>query len=356
MPGPRGGAPVASPTVFPADPPAARRRRRRRNPLPLTIALATVIGVAGTTGVLRAADQRTDKIERVEGMEAVLAANDGPAENYLLVGSDSRENSDPSSPDFGGIGDAEQVGGRRSDTIMVLRREKDGGAALLSLPRDLWVDIAGTGQKNRINSAYNDGPERLAATITQSLGIPINHYVEVDFEGFKDIVDAIGGVVICVDYATRDDHTGLNLQPGCSRLDGVQALAYARSRYYEEFRDGDWRTDPTADLGRMARQQAFIRAAVDGVLADMQDSPFGTGDLIEAVAGSVRIDASVDPMQAANALQGAAQQGLATFTLPVQAADIDGNAVLLPSPEAEAVLAYFRGQGPQPAVPTTAPS
>ena len=341
--------------MFPADPPAARRRRRRRSPLPLTILLAALVGVVGTTGVLRAADRRTDKVERIEGLEAVLTANEGPAENYLLVGSDSRENADPSSPDFGGIGDANAVGGRRSDTIMILRREKGGGAALLSLPRDLWVEIAGTGGSNRINSAYNEGPELLAATITQSLGIPINHYVEVDFEGFKDIVDAIGGVVICVDYATRDDNTGLNLQPGCARLDGVQALAYARSRYYEEFRDGDWRMDPTADLGRMTRQQAFIRAAVDGVLDDMQDSPFNTGDLIEAVAGSVRIDASVDPFAAANALQGAAQQGLATFTLPVDPVEIDGNAVLVPSAAAEPVLAYFRGQGPLPPVPTTVP-
>jgi LCP family protein required for cell wall assembly len=342
--------------VFPAEPPAARRRRRRRSPLPLTILLAALVGVVGTTGVLRAADRRTAAVERIGGMEAVLAANDGPAENFLLVGSDSRENADPSSPDFGGIGDEAEVTGRRSDTIMVLRREKGGGAALLSLPRDLWVEIAGTGNHNRINSAYNEGPERLAATVTNALGIPINHYVEVDFEGFKDIVDAIGGVVICVDYATRDDNTGLNLQPGCTRLDGVQALAYARSRYYEEFRDGNWQTDPTADLGRMARQQAFIRAAVDGVLADIQDSPFGTGDLIEAVAGSVRIDASVEPFEAANALQGAAEKGLATYTLPVQGVEVEGNSVLIPTPEAEAVLAYFRGQGPLPPVPTTTPS
>jgi LCP family protein required for cell wall assembly len=341
--------------VYPADAPPARSRvrPRRRSPVPLTLALAAVIGVAGTTGVLRAADERTADVERIEGLEAVLAANDGPAENFLLVGSDSRENADPTSPDFGGIGDASEVTGRRSDTIMVLRREKDGGAALLSLPRDLWVEIAGTGSSNRINSAYNEGPERLAATVSQSLGIPINHYVEVDFEGFKRIVDQIGGVEMCVDFATRDKNTGLSLQPGCQVLDGVQALAYARSRHYEEFRDDQWQEDPTADLGRIQRQQQFIRKAVDGVMARIQSSPFGTGDLVEAVASSVRIDAAVDPVRAAQALQAAAGNGLATYTLPVEATEIDGNSVLVPAADAGTVLAYFQGTGPAPPTTTT---
>ena len=236
----------------------------------MMVFLAGVVGVAGTTGVLRAADRRTDDIVRVGGLELVLTSvpDDGPAENYLLVGSDTREGVDPNSPDFGGIGDTAEVSGRRSDTIMILRREKDGGAALLSLPRDLWVEIAGTGESNRINSAYSDGPQQLASTITQALGIPIHHYVEVDFVGFKRIIDQIGGVEICIEFATRDLHTGLDLQPGCQKLDGVQSLAYARSRYYEEFRDGEWRIDPRSDLGRIERQQLFMRAAVNGALVN----------------------------------------------------------------------------------------
>jgi LCP family protein required for cell wall assembly len=340
--------------VYRVDPPpGAPRRRRSRSPLPLTLALAGIVGVVGTTSVLRAADERTDEVQRIDGLEAILSANDGPAENFLLVGSDSRENADPNSPDFGGIGDANEVTGRRSDTIMVLRREKGGGAALLSLPRDLWVEIPGTGGSNRINSAYNEGPERLATTVSQSLGIPVNHYVEVDFEGFKHIVDEIGGVEICVLYATRDKNTGLSLQPGCQVLDGVQALAYARSRHYEEFRDDEWQEDPTADLGRIARQQNFIRSAVDGVMAKIQSSPFGTGDLVEAVASSVRIDSTVDPVKAAQALQAAASNGLATYTLPVQSTEIDGNSVLVLDEGADAVLAYFRGTGPAPPTTTT---
>ena len=85
----------------------------------------------------------------------------------------------------------------------------------------------------------------LAATITQEFGIPIHHVVEVDFSGFKDIIDSVGGTEICFLYVTRDKNTGLDQQPGCHILDGLQALQYARSRHFEEFRDGQWREDPT---------------------------------------------------------------------------------------------------------------
>jgi LCP family protein required for cell wall assembly len=218
----------------------------------------------------------------------------------------------------------------------------------MSLPRDLWVEIAGTGESQRINTAYNDGPERLAATVSQSLGIPIHHYVEVDFLGFKDIVDEIGGVEVCTFNAARDIHSGLNLQPGCQVLNGDMALAYARSRYYEEWDGTDWHTDPRADLGRIERQQNFIRAAVAGMLADVSSSPFGSGDTIDAVTDSVRIDARLDPLKAARALRKAAETGLRTYSLPVENDTIGDAAILRLGDGADALLTYFRGEGPAP--------
>jgi LCP family protein required for cell wall assembly len=323
-----------------------------------------VIGSLGTIGVIRAADARTADIERIDGLDAVLADPETadvpyPAENYLLVGSDTREGIDSGSSDFGVIGGSDSVGGRRSDTIMVLRQEANGGAALVSLPRDLWVEIAGTGNEQRINSAYNEGPERLAATVTQSLGIPIHHYIEVDFNGFKDIVDSIGGVQVCTWTAARDTHSGLALEPGCQTLDGVMALAYARSRYYQEL-DGDrWVTDPRADLGRIERQQLFLREAVNGVLAKMQSSPFEASDLIRSVAASVRVDADLDALKAADTLRRAAQVGLRTYALPVYPDTVGDAAILRLGGEADTLLAYFRGQAPAPpefeTVPETVP-
>ena len=329
---------------------------RARSPLPWIVLIAAAVGVPGTMGVLRAADARTDDVERIGGLDSVLAdVPDGdddsiqyPAENYLLVGSDSREGAAEGSTDAGVIGDANDVGGRRSDTIMILRQERNGGAALMSVPRDLWVDIAGTDRSNRINAAYNDGPERLAATVTQSLGIPIHHYVEVDFVGFKQIVDELGGIELCVGYAARDTHSGLSIQPGCQRLDGVQALAFARSRYYEQWDGEQWTLDPRADLGRIERQQFFIRSAVDGTLRKIQSSPFGSGEVIDAVVSAVRIDDRLDPIRAGDALRSAAEEGLRTFALPVVNDTVGDAAVLRLGDGADTVLAYFRGDGPPP--------
>jgi LCP family protein required for cell wall assembly len=320
------------------------------------VALAGAIGVTGTMGVLRAADERTEDVERIGGLESVLAdvpdsddpSIEYPAENYLLVGSDSREGVDGGSVDAGVIGGVDDVGGRRSDTIMILRQERNGGAGLMSIPRDLWVDIAGTDRSNRINAAYNEGPERLAATVSQSLGIPIHHYVEVDFVGFKQIIDELGGIELCVGYAARDTRSGLSIQPGCQRLDGVQALAFARSRYYEQWDGERWVLDPRADLGRIERQQFFIRSAVDGTLRKMQSSPFGSGEVIDAVVGAVRIDDRLDPIRAGEALRNAVEEGLRTFALPVENDTVGDAAVLRLGQGSETVLDYFRGDGPPP--------
>lgn len=318
------------------------------------IVIAGATTAVGAAGVLRAADERTADVERIDGLEGILADPDDaanvqyPAENYLLVGSDTREGVDPDSPDFGAIGDATSVTGRRSDTIMILRQERNGGAGLMSLPRDLWVEIAGTGESQRINTAYNDGPEQLALTVSQSLGIPIHHYVEVDFTGFKQIVDEIGGVEICVGFAAQDTHSGLVLQPGCQKLDGTMALAFARSRYYEQWDGENWVIDPRADLGRIERQQLFIRAAVDGTLREMAASPFGAGDTVAAVSKAVRIDSRLDPIRAAEALREAAKLGLRTFALPVENDTVGDAAVLRLGDGADRLIAYFRGEAPPP--------
>ena len=273
-----------------------------------------------------------------------------PAVNYLLVGSDSREGISSDDEDFDIVGSTTDVGGRRADAIMILRQERNGGLSLVSLPRDLWVPISGTGRSNRINAAYNEGAERLAATVTEALGIPIHHYVEVDFVGFKDIIDSVGGVELCVGYAVRDVKSGLRLDVGCQNLDGVMALAFARSRNYQEWDGSRWVTDPRADLGRIERQQLFIRAAIDGTLRRVRSSPFGSGDLIGAVVESLRIDERLDPFEAADTLRAAAEEdgGLRTFSLPVYATEESGQSVLKLAADADQVLDYLRGTGPAP--------
>lgn len=315
------------------------------------LALIAAIAGVGATGVIRAANARTDSIARVEGLEGVLA--DGatldpavtyPAVNYLLVGSDSRAG-------MGGefIGTEEDVGGQRSDTIMILRQERNGGAALLSVPRDLWVPIHGRDRSNRVNAAFNDGPSTLIATVSQALGIPIHHYVEVDFQGFQRIVDEINGVELCLPAPARDTHSGLDHPGGCVRVNGAQALAYARSRYYQQWDGDSWETDGRADLGRIERQQTFIRAAVNGALRQLESSPFSAGETIDAVTQSVSISQGLDVLEAAQALRAAFQDGIRTFSLPVYNDTVGDAAVLRMSDQAESLLAYFRGTGPAPA-------
>ncbi len=325
-------------------------RGRRSGPFSAIVSVMVVVAVSGTFGLIRAAEARSDSIERVEGLSESLTDMDLDARslNYLLVGSDSREGVAGSEIDLPEVGTTTDVQGQRADVIMILRREADGGLALTSLPRDLWVPIAGTGGSDRINAAYGAGPERLVRTITAALGIPIHHYLEVDFVGFTRIIDATGGVPMCFDFATRDRMSGFNVQPGCQNLSGVQALAFARSRSYEEFRDGRWQMDPTADIGRIRRQQLFMRAAINGALVSFRDSPLSSGSLIDSVLASLKIDEGLDPYQAANSLRRAAQEDLVTLTLATRPERIDGKSVLSLEPAAVAVLDYFAGKGPIP--------
>jgi LCP family protein required for cell wall assembly len=332
--------------VHPVDAILSRRRRR----LPTLLFIAAAVGALGATGTLAAARTTIDSVARVPGVAADLSPATASIENFLLVGSDSRAGADPGSVDAGGIGTEIEVSGLRSDTIMILRHDKSTGvASLLSIPRDLWVNVPGHDKKRRINSALSDGPQVLVQTIQQELGIPIHHYVEIDFFGFKALVDALGGVQICVDTAVRDVNTGLNItEPGCPVLDGVQALAYARSRHYERYIDETWQEDPSSDIGRTKRQQQFVNLALQTALARIKVDPFAAGRLVKAIGSSLRVDDELDPVSAAGSLRTAVDAGIATYSLPVFGKTIGGNSVLLLGDGSEAVLAYFRGQGPAP--------
>jgi LCP family protein required for cell wall assembly len=320
-----------------------------RAPVALAAALTVVVGVGGGAGVYFAGEREESGIERVDELTDVLVTNDGPAENYLIVGSDNRDAVDEDAADAGLFLNGPTGEGGRSDTIMILRRDPEHGASLLSIPRDLWVPIAGTGDDGKINWAYIGGPRRLAETITQALGIPIHHYVEVDFAGFQQLVDEIGGVEICVENAAQDTNSGLTLQPGCQTLDGGMALAYARSRNYQEWRDGEWHAESGApDLNRIARQQLFLRTAAAAVLDEINSNPFRLGDLIDTAGGVVRLDANVDVLDAGEAMFAAAEEGLHTYVPPVEELTVDDQSALQLADGADQVLDYFRGAGPLP--------
>ena len=331
-----------------ADTPARHsdrpRRTKRIAPALNVFTLGAFFLVVSAVGLHVATRQQEASVERVGELNGVMTDNDGSFVNYLLVGSDTREGADPNSPDYGGIGATTETGGNRSDTIIVLHVDNDRGtASIMSIPRDLWVDIPGYGL-DRVNVAYTHGPDVLVQTIQSSLGVPINHYIEVDFFSFKDIIGALGGVDMCFEHPTRDLNTGLWIgEPGCYNLGPVMSLAYARSRYYEVNRTGEWEVDGSADIGRVTRQQKFLQAAVTKAAEQMAANPLRASDLINAAVGSLRVDPGTNLVESAEFLRPLAAGGLARYTLPTMPDEIDGKSVLVLGAEAPTVLRYFAG-------------
>jgi LCP family protein required for cell wall assembly len=227
---------------------------------------------------------------------------------------------------------------------MVLRLE-GSAARMLSIPRDLILPIAGTGKKDRINAAYNTdlggGPARLLQTVQQSLGIPINRYMEVDFVTFAGLVDAVGGITINFPYPAFDPNTGLDVkQAGNVQLNGDEALAYVRSRHYTEIKeDGKPHEDPTADLGRVLRQQQFLRAVMGKIASS--HNPITLLRVGGEVANGIRVDDKLglwDAMKLAWNLKGINPEGV---PLPV-GVNSDNATLHLKQPDADQVIAQFK--------------
>jgi LCP family protein required for cell wall assembly len=281
------------------------------------------------------------KLERVE-VGQVLSDGGGGGTNYLIVGTDTREGLDPDMENadvvIGG-----GVSGSRSDTVVLLRMSSSGNL-MLPIPRDLYLPIAGTGEENRINTAIQGGPERLIQTVQQSLGIPVHHYVEIDFAGFLDLVGALGGVEIEFDTPAFDPKSGLDVkEAGLQELDENQALAYVRSRTYTRVMlDGSTVVDGRGDLGRIERQQAFLRAVMHQ--AGGARNPFTLARIGNAIASNLRVDDTIgffDALGLARKLGGLNPETVELPTDPIRTRG--GAAVLvLEQPAADDALARFR--------------
>jgi LCP family protein required for cell wall assembly len=268
----------------------------------------------------------------------------GEPENFLIVGIDSAAGINPNDPINIGRGAT-----NNTDTIMILRVDPGSDKAqLLSLPRDLWVRIAETDYHEKINAALaTGGPQRLIETIQQNFGIPINHFVQVNFEAFRSLVDAVGGIPIYFPWPARDSHTGLNItKVGCTILDGVQGLAYARSRYFQTEQDGVWKSDPTSDIGRIARQQQFIKLALKRAIAKGARNPFVASRLIGTAERDVTLDDQLttgDLLNLAEQFRNFDPNSLEVFTPPATGAVIGGADVLeLDTVAAQPIFDRFR--------------
>ena len=330
----------------------ARRRRERQQNWLVAVAILALLGAAGFMGVARALDDSLADVRREVSLTSVLAEPTDQFVNFLVVGSDSRAGADPNDPDFANVGGEGDVQGRRSDTLIVVNVEKSTGIiSLMSVPRDLWVTIGDSENTERINVAYREGAAVVVRTINRALGIPIHHYLEIDFQGFKQLVDAVGGVTVCVEHPTRDRNTGLYIRPGCKNLDGVDSLAYARSRFFEEKVDGQWRMDGTSDIGRGKRQRLFtallMQTAVNRTLSD----PFRAGAVMRGATSALVVDERLDMVEFAQLMRPAAAGQLRRFSLDTFGDTVRGNSVLRIAESAGPVLAFYAGSGPAPVPP-----
>lgn len=294
----------------PAPPPPTRPPRKRRwgtwirraFALALTVLLLGFCTVIGTAFWL---DGRLHHVNAVNDYPDRPAPGSGT--NWLLVGSDSRQGLTPAQE--AELTTGGDIGDGRTDTILLVHIPAfyDGGAAtMISLPRDSYLPIPENGS-NKLNAAFSlGGAALLTQTVEQATGLRIDHYAEIGFSGFASVVDAIGGVSLCLDEAIDDPLAGVDLAPGCQILNGPNALGYVRSR-----------ATPRADLDRMTHQRAFMAALFHRMSSPaVWANPFRWYPLATSTADAITIaegDHSWNLAQLGWALAGSVQN----LTIPI---------------------------------------
>ena len=211
----------------------------------------------------------------------------------------------------------------------------------------------------KINTAYNDGPNPLIKTIENTFGIPISHFVIVDFSGVINTVDTLGGINLNFNYPVRDDdngnnNSGLNItKTGCQTLNGNTALALARSRYYEYYANGQWNSDPTSDIGRITRQNAILEAIA--AKAKSTYNPIALNSFIGTLVHNIDVDQNMsfgDMYALAERYHAFSPSGLQTYTLPTNSGTTDGGSEVqvVSQPAAQQTIQAFLGGNPNAVV------
>ncbi|WP_430869001.1 LCP family protein [Demequina aurantiaca] len=231
--------PPQQPMPQQAPPRPPKRRRKHRGCRTVAVVLIGLFVLFWVAFLLWAQSN-------INTVDALSGAPDTPGETYLIVGSDSREGWDH--PD--------STEGARTDTIMLLHKPESGPVALISIPRDSYVEIPGY-NKNKINAAFAfGGPELLVETVEGLTGLTVDAYFEIGFTGVGEIVDALGGVELCHDADVSDEKSKMEWEAGCHVVGGDDALAFSRMRY----------SDPLGDIGRTQRQQQLVSVVAQDIL------------------------------------------------------------------------------------------
>jgi len=261
--------------------------------LSVTIVVVVVVIAGSGIGYI---EYRNHQITRVvvDGLRAVPPSG---VENVVMVGSTSRCALKQQNAAFGLC--SQGVTGVNSDVVMILHlNPARGSASILSIPRDLFIPNARTTGANKIDAALDQGPGRLVDAIEEDFGIPIQHYVELNFDSFQGVVNALGGIKMYFPMPLYDAESSLNIPTaGCHQLNGFQALAVVRARHLQYKPPGvtsknprNWPYDPESDLSRIRRDHEFLRVLAAAVSARGLDNPVTDNNLLTAVAPQLKVD------------------------------------------------------------------
>lgn len=320
----------------------------------LTTVLAAVVLFTSTGGWVMATYYDA-KISRIWGLSNLLSGDTSGPLTILIVGSDSREGLTQAEARELGTGTAaNSTTGQRSDTMMLLHIAADRqSATVVSLPRDSYVTIPAytddnggkhQASKNKLNAAYAlGGAPLLIETVKNETGLTIDHYIEVGFAGVVNMVDALGGVDVCVPTAVDDWRSGLDLNAGVTHVGGLMGLSYLRARYI----------DPTADIGRMQRQQRFLGSMFqEATSAGVLLNPAKLNAFLGAALNSVNIDEGMSRdmmLELAGEIQGLTPQNIRFLTVPLSNVNLStpvGSSVLWDRKQAEVVFSAIENDEP----------
>jgi LCP family protein required for cell wall assembly len=312
-PGPAGGRPRQPPGPAETRPGSARDRlaehlaatRRAGRHRAFVVACgalsALVLLLAGTSWALTS--YINDAVKRVDAGTA--GGSSGPL-NVLLAGVDLRTGLTRAQERQLHVGHDVSF---NSDTMMLIHVSADRSrVTVVSLPRDSWVDIPGHGM-NKINAAFGlGGPKLMVTTLEHATGLTINHYVEVNFLGFVKVIDALGGVNICLPRAVHDRYSGLRMSAGVHHVNGITALRYARDRH----------SFAASDLARIDHQQSLLSSLLRGAISSRTlTDPLRLSQFLRAALSVIKVDQSLNVTALADQLRGITLSDVRFLTVPL---------------------------------------
>jgi LCP family protein required for cell wall assembly len=373
IPIPRRAGGSIPPSAEPRLKPAKRRRTTGQRVLRVIILLLIIIVVLAASGYgyFR---YEWGQIKTAVCSSCVAVANGAPY-NVLVLGSDTRTGETAAQAQQ--FGNATTAGGQRSDTIKIVHVDPAAGtASTLSIPRDTFVTLSGVpassgvSTKNKINAAFAAGPNDpnpsgtgangVVQTVENTFGIPISHWIVVNFFGLTDAVNGLGGIKMNFPYPVKDygdcnangvysNCTGLNIPTaGCQAINGTQALALSRSRHFEYYKGGTWVSDYSSDIGRITRQNLVIEGVVNK--AKSTYNPIQAASFISSLTHDVTLDSQfgagmlLSLAQRYHAFSGSSLQNYTVTTVGASYAPYGGEAVqVVQQPQTQQAITQFLG-------------